>query len=81
MSIPLEVSESQETIWDCDISTVLGRLNMANLDPIEHAKEPFGHDTGPTTSILSSALSRLLTQTHGGGFNSGEALSSYAADR
>lgn len=81
MSIPLEVSESQETIWDFDVNTVPGMLNTTNLGPIPHGEGSLGHDTSPTTSILSSAPSGLLTPTHASGSNSGEGVSGNWADR
>jgi len=81
MSIPLEVSESQETIWDFDVTTVPGMLNRSNLGPIQHSEELLGHKSSPTNSILSSAPSGLLTPTHAGGCNSGEGVTSNWADR
>ena len=81
MSIPLEVSESQETIWDFDVTTVLGMLDTSNLGPIEQSDELLSHDISPTTSILSSAPSGLLTPTLAGGSNTGEGVSGNWADR
>jgi len=81
MSIPLEVSESQETIWDFDVTTVPGMLNTSNLGPIQHSEELLGHDSSPTNSILSSAPSGLLTPTHAGGSNSGEGVTGNWADQ
>ena len=73
--IPIEDSASQPTIWDFDISTVPGILNTTELDPIESFEESIGHNSSPTTSILSSAPSGLLTLTMASatGSHSGEA--------
>lgn len=81
MSIPLKVSESQETIWDFDVNTVPGMLDTTNLGPIPHGEGSLVHDTSPTTSILSRAPSGLLTPTHASGSNSGEGASGNWADR
>jgi len=81
MCIPLEVSESQETIWDFDVSTVSGMLNAPNLGSIQNRGDLLGPDSSPTTSILSSAPSGLLTPTHASGSNSGEGACGNWADR
>jgi len=81
MSIPLEVSESQETIWDFDVITVPGMLNMSNLGPIQRSDERLGHEISPTTSIWSSAPSGLLTPTNASGSNSGDAVGGNWAER
>ena len=74
MSIPLEGSESQETIWDFEVTTVPGMLNTSNLGPIQHCEELLGHNSNPTHSILSSAPSGVLTPTDTGGSNSGDGV-------
>jgi len=81
MSIPLEVSESQETIWDFDVTTVPGMLNTSNLGAIQRSDKLLGHEISPTTSILSSAPSGLLTPTYAGGSNSGDGVGGNWADR
>jgi len=79
--IPIQDSASQQTIWDFDVSTVPGILNTTELDPIESMEEPLGHNSSPTTSILSSAPSGLLTLTMASGSNSVEASGGNWADR
>ena len=59
MSILLEDSASQETPWDFDASTVPGIINTRDLGLIESMGESLGHNSSPTTSILSSAPSGL----------------------
>jgi len=81
MSIRLKVSESQETIWDFDVTTVPGMLNTSNLGPIQHSEELLGHNSSPTNSILSSAPSGLLTPMDAGGSNSGDGVTGNWADR
>ena len=81
--IPIEDSASQQTIWDFDVSTVPGILNRTELDPIESIEESLGHNSSPTTSILSSAPSGLLTppMASASGSHSGEACGGNWADR
>jgi len=81
MSISLRESESQETIGDFDVNTSPSMLNTANLGPIPQGEGSLGHDTSPTTSILSRAPNGLLTLTRGSGSNSGEGVSGNWADR
>ena len=81
--IPIEDSASQQTIWDFDVSIVPGILNTTELDPIESIEESLGHNSSPTTSILSSAPSGLLTpmMASASGSHSGEAGGGNWADR
>jgi len=72
MSIPLENSASQETIWDFDVSIVPVILKIPDLGPIEGMEVSLRHYSSLTTSILSSAPSGLLTPTMGRGANAGE---------
>lgn len=82
-TIPHEDSVSQQTIWDFDVSTVPGILNTTELNQIESIEGPGGHNSSPTTSILSSAPSGLLTPTIPSGSNSvsGETGGGNWADR
>ena len=59
MSIPLEDSASEETIWDFDVSTVPGILNTPDLGLIESMEESLAYNSSPTASILSCAPSGL----------------------
>ena len=79
--ILIEDSASEQTIWDFDVSTVPGILNTTELNPIESMVESLGHNSSPTTSILSSAPSSLLTSTMASGSNSDEAGGNWADRR
>ena len=80
-AIPIEDSASQQTICDFDVSTVPGILNTTELNPIDSMAESLGHNSSPTTSILSSAPSGLLTPTMASGSNSGEASGNWTHRR
>ena len=72
MPIQPENSASQETIWDFDVNVVPEILNTVDLDPAPISQVPFSHNSSPTTSVLSSAPSGLLTPTLASGSNSAE---------
>jgi hypothetical protein len=61
MPIQSENSASQETIWNFDLNTVSGILNMIELESKPNTELRFSHNSNPTTNILTNAPSGLLT--------------------
>lgn len=81
MSMEPENSASQETIWDFDVTAVPEMLNSVDLGPAQIALGPCSHNSSPSTSVLSSTPSGLLTPTLASASNSGEGGGANWSDR
>ena len=57
LSIPLEDSASEETIWDLAVTTIPSLLYTLDLGLFEGMEESFGYHSSSTISILPCAPS------------------------